>query len=145
MKSDDADVVEDEATEREIRRIRQKRGRQMSETITTETHALNCDSRLGYQCTCVPRPEPDTSGEWRIDYSLKGGYCINDETGCIAHVLRDEAVANQILREHRSHLVLISALQFAVTVLQQQNLAGSIYAPVLQQARAALALVKGRE
>lgn len=34
---------------------------------------------------------------------------------------------------------LRKALKFTVEVLQRQNLAGSVYAPVLQQARKALA------
>lgn len=58
MKPADIDVIEDEATEREIPRIRQKRGKQMSEldyareyegAVTTETRAVqwwNCPDCL---------------------------------------------------------------------------------------------------
>lgn len=93
MKSDDADVVEDEATEREIRRIRQKRGKQMSETTTIATtcslcgqpaaplSTIRCDRcwelerrisdnpelARGILAAYTPQPEPDAGAkEWCV-------------------------------------------------------------------------------
>jgi hypothetical protein len=167
MKSDDADVIEDEATEQEIRRIRQKRGKQMSETTTTETHVLNCDSRLGYPCTCAPLPEPDTGEEWHVasESSREDGEAtIKAGMEWIGQVKRKYAA--QIVSNHNVVPKLVAALEAVEAAFfedaksganvvrgklipldseQHPWIPGAKAWPVIEIVRAALALVKGRE
>ncbi len=81
---------------------------------------------------------------WRIeDNERLGKIIVEDQFDGQGGVLVVAQVHNgresQIVTEHNSHTKLVAALEFAVKVLSKQSLAGANYAPVLQQARAALA------
>lgn len=82
------------------------------------------------------QPSPDTDEEW---YVHKNKREVVNRKGHYIAFTATESDAALIVSDHEAVRKLVAALRFAVTVLQKQNLAGSVYAPVLQQARAALA------
>lgn len=104
----------------------------------TGTHTLNCDSRLGYQCTCTLQPEPDAGEEWRV-FEFQRLRVLN-KTGRLVADAQTEAEAAQIVSDHNAIPKIVAALEAA----QKYISAGYQPPELMDQIDTALALVKGR-
>lgn len=120
----------------------------MSETTTTETHALNCDSRLGYQCTCAPQPEPDASGEWHYVETetsaeiVIGQFVLRAHWWGVADGNEVRAIMAEIVSNDNAVPKLVAALEDLVRQLPNDERLADFN---LDLAESALALMKGRE
>lgn len=97
-----------------------------------------------------------TPGPWKVLDDQGGGYA-DRLAKCAFSVEADggmhlAVIIGDMVREHEANARLIAAaptlydaLKFAVSVLNTAGIAGSIYAPVLQQAREALKLANGQD
>jgi len=93
--------------------------------------------------TAPTQPAPETDGEWSWNYSDMKFHVRESGNGdCVAHTTTERAAA-QIVREHNSLPLLVTALREALSIVHEEGHTDN-YQPQVRQAYDALAAV-GRE